>query len=54
MSLNLCQWNRYTGDFQDGLRTGKYTYTAADGRKREGIWVQNEFVRSDKLVPVNI
>jgi hypothetical protein len=46
--------DRYTGDFKDGLRTGKGTYTAADGRKREGIWGQNEFVRSDKLGPGTI
>ena len=41
--------NKYLGEFEGGNFHGKGTYTYADGHVEEGIWVNNQLVRAEKL-----
>ena len=40
---------KYVGEFQDNAFNGKGTYTYANGSVEEGIWVNNKFVRAEKI-----
>ncbi len=44
---------KYVGEFKDSNMHGQGTYTYANGRIEEGIWVNNQFIRAEKITPLN-
>ena len=43
--------NKYVGEWKDGTRHGKGTFTFDDGRMKRGIWESNKFLYAKKLSP---
>jgi hypothetical protein len=39
----------YVGELKDGKRHGKGIATSADGRRQEGIWESNKFIREESV-----
>ena len=40
--------DKYVGEFKDGKKNGKGTYTYTSGTAQEGIWKDNEFLNAQK------
>ncbi len=49
LANNGFKGDRYAGDFRDGKRNGQGIYSKADGRRFEGIFENDEFIREAKV-----
>ena len=50
MTYGEGEWegSKYVGEYKDGKRNGKGTYTKADGTVYKGLWENDRFIENNK------